>query len=67
MTELQKTMIVSVIVTYCYHHITITIFHYYHIYDKDVFCYTCEELLLIVFVLIFNRFISAFNLILLSN
>lgn len=73
MTEWQETMIVSIIVTYCYHHIIITISHYcyHHIYDKNVFCYTCEEkeFLLIVFVLIFNRFPfnSAFNLILLSN
>lgn len=44
-TEWQKTMIVSIIVTYCYHYIIITISHYcyHHIYDKNVFCYTCEE------------------------
>lgn len=52
-------MLISIIVTYCYH-IIVTISQYcYYIYDKknNVFCYTCEEaFLLIVFVLIFNKF-----------
>lgn len=67
--EWQKTMLISIIVTYCYH-IIVTISQYcYYIYDKNnVFCYTCEEeaFLLIVFVLIFNKFQcnSAFNFLL---
>lgn len=63
-------MLISIIVTYCYH-IIVTISQYcYYIYDKNnVFCYTCEEeeaFLLIVFVLIFNKFQcnSAFNFLL---
>lgn len=30
-------MMVSIIVTYCYHYIIITISHYCYIYDKNVF------------------------------